>query len=50
MEKIDGVTDIQTDPAKQVCTFKVTKPDVDYRAKLAEFAANNSHLAGYEIQ
>ena len=50
MEKIDGVEDIETDPANAVCSFKVTKPDVDYQAKLAELAKTNSKLAGYEIQ
>jgi hypothetical protein len=50
LEKIDGVTDIQTDTTNFVCTFKVTNPDVDYESKLAEFAQTNSHLAGYTIQ
>jgi hypothetical protein len=50
LEKIDGVVDIQTDTTKQVCSFKLTNPDVDYKAKLAEFAETNSHLAGYTIQ
>ena len=48
--KIDGVIDIETDPINRVCSFKVTKPDVDYLAQLADFAKTNSHLAGYEIQ
>jgi len=47
--KIDGVTDIQTDPTNRTCSFKVTNPDVDYKEKLAEFAKTNTHLAGYEI-
>lgn len=50
LEKIDGVTDIQTDIDGRTCSFKLTKPDVDYKAKLEEFAKSNSHLAGYEIQ
>jgi len=50
LETIDGVEDIKTDPANLVCSFKVTKPDVDYKSKLAEFAKTNSHLAEYEIQ
>jgi len=47
--KIDGVTNIETDPVKHVCSFKV-KPGVDYESKLAEYAKTNEHLAGYEIQ
>jgi copper chaperone CopZ len=47
--KIDGVTDIETDIANRTCSFKLTKPGVDYKAKLAEFAKTNSKLAGYEI-
>jgi len=50
LEKIDGVVDIETDPANLVCSFKVTKPDVEYQSKLAEFAKTNEHLAEYEIQ
>ena len=48
--KIDGVTDIVTDVASQTCTFKVAKSDVDYEAKLAEFAKTNQHLKDYVIQ
>jgi hypothetical protein len=50
VSKIDGVTDIQTDIPNRTCSFKLTKPDVDYRTQLEEFAKTNSHLAGYEIQ
>ena len=50
LQKIDGVTDIQTDPAKRICSFRVTNPDVDYKAKLAELAQTNTHLADYTIQ
>jgi hypothetical protein len=50
LEKIDGVTDIETDPVNHVCSFKLTKPDIDYKAKLAEFAKANPELADYEIQ
>ena len=41
---------IETDVKNRVCKFKVTKPDVDYQAKLAEFAKTNTLLVGYEIQ
>jgi copper chaperone CopZ len=50
LQQIDGVTDIETDPGNRVCSFKLTKPDVDYQAKLADLAKTNTHLAGYEIQ
>jgi hypothetical protein len=50
LEKIQGVTDIETDIPNHMCSFKLTKPDVDYKAKLAELAQTNTHLAGYEIQ
>jgi hypothetical protein len=50
LEKVDGITDIQTDPANRVCSFHVTKPELDYEAKLAELAQTNEHLAGYVIQ
>ena len=49
MAKIDGVSDIQTDIPGRSCRFKV-KPDVDYQAKLDEFAKSNDKLAGFEIQ
>ncbi len=48
--KIDGVTDFVADVASQTCTFTVTKPDVDYEARLAEFAKTNEYLKDYEIQ
>lgn len=49
LAKIDGITDIKTDTAKQVCSFVVTKPDLDYKAKLDEFAKTNSHLEDYSV-
>ena len=49
LTKIDGVTDIQTDTSKQICTFRLTKPEVDYKAKLEEFAKTNSHIEDYTI-
>ena len=50
LSKIDGVVDIQTNVPNRICSFKVAKPDVDYKSQLAEFAESNKHLAGYEIQ
>jgi hypothetical protein len=49
LEKIDGVTEIETDIANRKCTFKLANPDVDYQAKLSEFAETNRHLADFEI-
>ena len=39
-----------TDVANRTCTFKMTKSDVDYKAKLAEFVKTNDELTDYEIQ
>ena len=50
MAKIDGVEEINTDIPNRQCSFKLTKPDVDYESQLAEFAKTNTHLAGYEVQ
>jgi hypothetical protein len=50
LQKVEGITEIQTDTSNRTCTFQVTDPDLDYQAKLAELAETNSHLAGYEIQ
>ncbi len=49
LAKIDGITDIKTDTAKQLCSFVVTNPDLDYKAKLDEFAKTNSHLEDYSV-
>lgn len=43
------MTDIETDINERVCSFRVNK-DVDYKARLAEFAKTNTHIAGYTIQ
>jgi len=50
LTKIDGISDIQTDPGNQVCSFRVTNPTLDYKAKLDEYAKTNSHLKGFSIQ
>jgi len=50
LEKIDGVTDIQTDIVNRTCSFKVTKPSVDVQAQLNEYAKSNEHLAGFTIK
>ena len=50
MEKIDGVIDIETDVNGRLCTFKVTKPDVDYKSQLEKYAKTNSDLADFEMK
>lgn len=50
LTKIDGITDIQTDIGNQVCSFRVTNPTLDYKAKLTEYAKTNTHLKGFSIQ
>jgi hypothetical protein len=50
LEKIEGVENIETDTANRVASFTLTKPDVDYKAKLEEYAKTNTHLKDYEIQ
>jgi hypothetical protein len=48
---MDGIVEesIETDIPGRTCSFKLTKPDVDYQAILEELAKSNSHIAGYEI-
>jgi copper chaperone CopZ len=50
LEKIEGITNIKTDRETQTASFTLTNPDVDYKAKLEEFAKTNSKLKGFEIQ
>jgi len=33
-----------------ICSFEVTKPDVDYKAQLETMAVTNEHLKDYKIQ
>ncbi|MBX3417927.1 MAG: hypothetical protein KF851_10015 [Pirellulaceae bacterium] len=50
LEKIEGIANIKTDRATRTASFTLTKPDVDYKAKLEEFAKTNSKIKGFEIQ
>ena len=50
MKKVDGFTEIKTDVPGRACTFKVTKKDFDYKAKLTELAKKNKHLKDFEIK
>ena len=50
LTKIDGISEIKTDHENQVCSFRVTDPTLDYKAKLDEYAKTNSHLKGFSIQ
>ncbi len=49
MAKVDGFSDLEFDVAKQTCSFKVTDPDLDFEARLAEFATTNSKIEGYKV-
>ena len=50
LQDIDGIVDIQTDAANRLCSFKVTKPDLDYQSALDELAKTTHELVDYEIQ
>jgi len=45
---IEGISDIQTDPTAQTCSFSTTNPDIENL--LATAAENNAHLKDYTIQ
>ena len=47
MTKVEGVSDIETDIVKNLCTFKLKNKDLDLKAKLDEFAKTNTHIAGW---
>jgi hypothetical protein len=49
LQKIEGVSDIETNVAARSCKFKLSNPELDLVAKLNEFAKTNSHIAGYTI-
>ena len=48
--KIEGISDIELDPNKQVCSFKIPKSVEDYETQLTKFAETNEHLAEFTIQ
>ena len=47
LTKIDGVTDITTDPIALTCSFKTTNPEIENL--LAKAAETNEKLAEYSI-
>jgi hypothetical protein len=49
LQKIEGVSDIETNVAARICKFKLSNEDFDLVAKLDEFSKTNSHIAGYTI-
>jgi len=49
LEKVEGITNINTDPTARKVTFNLTSDEVEYESKLAEFAKTNEHLAEFEI-
>ncbi len=49
MAKIDAIADVELDTTGRTCSFRVTEPGFDFKAKLTELAETNEHLAGFEI-
>lgn len=50
LEEVDGIVEIKTDPTNRLCSFRVTKADLDYQSKLDELAKTTHELTDYEIQ
>ena len=46
--KVDGVSNVKTDPTTHQCTFWSTKPDDEIKAKLDELAKSSDKIAGWE--
>ncbi|QDU27305.1 Heavy-metal-associated domain protein [Anatilimnocola aggregata] len=46
--KVDGVSNIVTDPVKHECSFWSTKSADDIKAKLDELAKSSDKIAGWE--
>lgn len=46
--KVEGVSQIATDPAKHECTFWFAKSDAEIKAKLDELAKKSDKIEGYE--
>jgi hypothetical protein len=50
LEKIQGISDIQTDFKATVASFKLPKDSkVNLKAKLDEFAKTNKHMKGWSF-
>lgn len=51
LEKVPGITDIQTDIPSRVCSFKMEKSMSvdDLKAKLDDFSKTNDHIANWKM-
>lgn len=46
--KVEGVSNIKTDPATHECSFWSTKPADELKTKLDDLAKNSDKIAGWE--
>ena len=49
LQKIEGISDIETNIQTRVCKFKLANVQLDLKAKLGELAKTNSHIQGWSI-
>ena len=49
LQKIEGVSDIETNIGTHICKFKLSNTELDLVAKLGELAKTNSHIAGWSV-
>jgi hypothetical protein len=49
LQKIVGISRIETDISARICKFHLSNADFDLAAKLSELAKTNSHLAGWSM-
>jgi hypothetical protein len=49
LEKVPGVSNIETDIESATCRFYMVKGEVDLEAKLNELAEGNDHIEGWSF-
>ena len=49
LQKIAGVSDIETDFRTRICKFNFSIDKTALLAKLDEFAKTNSHISGWSV-
>jgi hypothetical protein len=49
LQRIDGISEIETDVRTSTCKFKLSNTSLDLAATLNEFARTNSHIAGWSM-
>jgi hypothetical protein len=49
LQKVTGITDIETDIGARLCKFKLKDENFDLASKLTELAENNSHMTGWSL-